>query len=132
MEVMRNHQSTPLIQLLGAEWAAGIFGLRLFISCIAVAAFTMGTVWVLGGGLMAALERSSTTMLGGDVAIETNVPLPGPLEQQLAALGSLSKTLEFRSSGIVGDDRNAIEVKGVDDVYPLYGGGRSGKRPQPA
>ena len=121
MEVMRNHQSTPLIQLLSAEWAAGIFGLRLFISCIAVAAFTMGTVWVLGGGLTAALERSSTTMLGGDVAIETNVPLPGPLEQQLAALGSLSKTLEFRSSGIVGDDRNAIEVKGVDDVYPLYG-----------
>lgn len=118
---MGNNQSTPLIKLLGAEWAAGIFGLRLFISCIAVAAFTMGTVWVLGGGLSAALERSSTTMLGGDVAIETNVPLPGPLEQQLASLGALSKALEFRSSGIVGDDRNAIEVKGVDDAYPLYG-----------
>lgn len=118
---MRTNQSPPLMKLLAAEWAAGIFGLRLFISCIAVAAFTMGTVWVLGGGLTAALERSSTTMLGGDVAVETNVPLPGPLERQLASLGPLSKALEFRSSGIVGDDRNAIEVKGVDDAYPLYG-----------
>lgn len=118
---MRNNQTTPLIKLLGAEWTAGILGLWIFISCIAVAAFTMGTVWVLGGGLSAALERSSTTMLGGDVAIETNIPLSGPLEQQLASLGPLSKALEFRSSGIVGNERTAIEVKGVDDAYPLYG-----------
>lgn len=118
---MHNEFSQPLMKLLRAEWAAGILGLRLFISCITVAAFTMGTVWVLGGGLSTALERSGTTFLGGDVAIETNLPLPETLERLLASLGPLSTTLEFRSSGNVGGGRTAIEVKAVDAPYPLYG-----------
>jgi len=118
---MQTFLSRPLLKLLSAEWAAGILGLRLFISCITVAAFTMGTVWVLGGGLTAALDRSGTTFLGGDVSIETNQPLPENLQRRLATLGHLSTSMEFRSTGRVGTARTAIEVKPVDDSYPLYG-----------
>lgn len=108
-------------KLLRAEWAAGILGLRLFIACVAIAAFMLGAVWVLGGGLSTLLAKGGTTFLGGDVAVTTNVPLPSDIEDQLAGLGTLSKAVEFRSTGIVGEARTATEVKGVDDSYPLYG-----------
>lgn len=111
----------PLANLIQAEWAAGIYGLKLFISCIALAGFMMGTVWGLGGGLTAILERGGITFLGGDVAVSTNVPLPADVESEIASLGFFSRILEFRSSGRVGDARAAIEVKAVDNAYPLYG-----------
>lgn len=110
-----------LRQLVQAEWAAGIFGLKLFISCIALAAFMMGTVWGLGGGLTAILERGGKTFLGGDVSVSTNVPLPVEIEDQIAALGAFSRIAEFRSSGRAAEGRAAIEVKAVDNAYPLYG-----------
>jgi putative ABC transport system permease protein len=108
-------------KLLRAEWAAGILGLRLFMACVTIAAFMLGAVWVLGGGLSTILAKGGTTFLGGDVAITTNVPLDTDTENQLTGLGALSKAVELRSTGIVGDARTAIELKAVDSIYPLYG-----------
>ena len=108
-------------KLLRAEWAAGILGLRLFMGCVTIAAFMLGAVWVLGGGLSTILAKGGTTFLGGDVAITTNVPLAADTENQLTSLGTLSKAVELRSTGNVGDARTAIELKAVDSIYPLYG-----------
>ncbi len=111
-----------LRNLVAAEWAAGIFGLRLFIACVAIATFMMGTVWVLGDGLSTALSRGGTTFLGGDVAVTTtNVALPPEIRGRLGALGTVSDVAELRSSAQAGGVRAAVEVKGVDAAYPLYG-----------
>lgn len=108
--------------LVGAEWAAGIFGLRLFIGCVAIATFMMGTVWMLGDGLATMLSRGGTTFLGGDVAVtSTNVPLAADLADRLGRLASMSEVAELRSSAQSGGSRVAVELKGVDGAYPLYG-----------
>lgn len=127
---MSRHDALPmpsehrgvLRALLGAEWAAGIYGLKLFIGCVAIATFMMGAVWALGGGLSSMLARGGSTFLGGDVAVTmTNVPLSEDVRDQLASLGRLSEAAELRSSAKVEDTRVPVEVKGVDDAYPLYG-----------
>jgi putative ABC transport system permease protein len=108
--------------LVGAEWTAGIFGLRLFIGCVAIATFMMGTVWMLGDGLATMLSRGGTTFLGGDVAVtSTNVPLASDLADRLGRLGAMSEVAELRSSAQAGGTRVAVELKGVDGAYPLYG-----------
>ncbi|RVU35986.1 FtsX-like permease family protein [Hwanghaeella grinnelliae] len=119
----RADQFRVLRALVRAEWAAGIFGLRLFIGCVAIATFMMGTVWMLGDGLSTMLSRGGTTFLGGDVSVTTtNVPLPADLADRLSALGAMSEVAELRSSAQAGGERVAVELKGVDGAYPLYGG----------
>ncbi|MEQ9491009.1 MAG: FtsX-like permease family protein [Alphaproteobacteria bacterium] len=111
-----------LRKLIGAEWVAGIFGLWLFVSCVSVASFMMGTTWILGGGLSDILTRGGTVFLGGDVAVTTtNVPLSDSMRRDLAQLGRLSEVSELRSSATIGGTRVPVEVKGVDEAYPLYG-----------
>ncbi|GGK41267.1 ABC transporter permease [Salinarimonas ramus] len=113
---------SPLRRLVRAELAAGIAGLRLFIACVAIAAFMLGAVWMLGAGLSRALSENGTIMLGGDVAVEVvNAPLDADLVVRLADLGTLSEVSELRSTAIAGDARTPVEAKVVDDAYPLVG-----------
>ncbi len=108
--------------LLRAELAAGIAGLKLFIGCVGIAAFMIVGVWVLGNGLSKSLSEGGTTFLGGDVAIGVvNVALADDLVTQIAKLGELSVVSELRSSARIGGQRVTIEIKGVDQAYPLYG-----------
>ncbi|MGB1026009.1 MAG: hypothetical protein ACPGYL_05585, partial [Rhodospirillaceae bacterium] len=113
---------TVLRTLVRAEWAAGVYGLRLFMACVAIATFMMGSVWILGDGLSGILSRGGTVFLGGDVAVTTS---GAPLEEQtltaLSDVGDLSRVAELLSSARYGEARVAIELKGVDAVYPLYG-----------
>ncbi|MEQ9199896.1 MAG: ABC transporter permease [Rhodospirillales bacterium] len=108
--------------LLSAELAAGIYGLRLFIACVAIATVMMGAVWMMGDGLSRSLSDSGTTLLGGDVAVTVvNVPLDDEVVDGLAGTGTLSRVAELRSSAVIGDARLPVEVKGVDEAYPLNG-----------
>lgn len=108
--------------LLSAELAAGIAGLKLFIGCVGIAAFMIVGVWILGNGLSKSLSDGGTTFLGGDVAIGVvNVALPDDLVKQISTLGALSLVSELRSSAGIGDQRVTVELKGIDNAYPLYG-----------
>jgi putative ABC transport system permease protein len=108
--------------LVRAELGAGIFGLKLFIACVTVATLMMGSVWMLGDGLTRALDRGGTMFLGGDVAVTVvNVPLPPETRTALSRVGTLSQVAELRSSAMAGTTRAAVEIKGVDNSYPLYG-----------
>jgi putative ABC transport system permease protein len=108
--------------LLKAELAAGVFGLRLFIAAVAVAAGMLGTVWLLADGLTTALKDNSKRMLGGDLAVEViNSPLDADTRGALANLGQVSEVAELRTSARAEALRAAVELKAVDDAYPLYG-----------
>lgn len=111
-----------LLGLLTAELAAGIYGLKLFISCVMIATGMMGAVWMMGDGLSRSLSDSGTTLLGGDAAVTVvNFPLDDVVVDGLAEIGTLSQVAELRSSAVVGAVRLPVEVKGVDDAYPLNG-----------
>ncbi len=108
--------------LLKSELAAGIFGLRLFIACVAVAALMLGTVWMLGDGLVRALAQSGTRILGGDIAVSVvNVPLDEQTAGALDELGTVSRAAELRTSAAVDGRRLTVELKAVDNLYPLFG-----------
>ena len=112
----------PLRRLLRAELRAGILGLRLFIACVTLAAFMLGAVWMLGDGLSRALAENGSVILGGDVAVEVvNAPLDESITTELATLGRLSRVAELRTSAAAGAARAAVEVKAVDEFYPLVG-----------
>lgn len=111
-----------LRSLLRAELAAGIAGLKLFVGCVGIAAFMIVGVWILGNGLSKSLSEGGTTFLGGDVAIGVvNVVLPDDLVAKISTLGEMSMVSELRSSAVVNDQRVTVEIKGVDQAYPLYG-----------
>jgi putative ABC transport system permease protein len=108
--------------LLRAELAGGILGLRLFIACVTVAAVLLGTVWMLGASLSQALEGNGLRILGGDVAVSVpNAPLDAARVDRLGAIGRLSRAVELRTSAAAGAVRATVELKAVDDAYPLYG-----------
>ncbi|WP_349371138.1 FtsX-like permease family protein [Salinarimonas sp.] len=112
----------PLPRLLRAELRAGIAGLRLFVACIALAAFVLGAVWMTASALTRALEANGAILLGGDVAVSVvNAPLDAALVARLAALGPMSGVAELRTTAQADAVRAPVEVKAVDDVYPLAG-----------
>lgn len=127
MNAFREHDLdwSTLSQLLRAETATGILGLRLFIACTAVAAFMMGAVWMLGGGMATALERNGFAILGGNAAINVvNQPLDPSVLQQIIeteGIAAVSTVADLRSTALTENERAPIELKAVDDVYPLYG-----------
>ena len=108
--------------LLRAELAAGVFGLRLFIAAVAVAAGMLGTVWLLADGLTTTLADNGKRMLGGDVAVGViNSPLEAEPRAALERLGQVSEVVELRTSARAEALRAAVELKAVDGRYPLYG-----------
>ena len=108
--------------LLGAELAAGILGLKIFVASVTVATLVVGSVWLMGDGLTGALKRGGTVFLGADVAVTVaNVPLANSLQTQLGEIGRLSRVAEFRTSARVNGRRATVELKAVDDRYPLHG-----------
>ncbi len=79
-------------------------------------------VWVLGNGLSKAMSEGGTTFLGGDLAVNVaNVALTDAEVDGLRGLGEVSSVTELRTSARIGDARAAVELKGVDAAYPLYG-----------
>ena len=116
------HHMRLLRTLLGAELAAGILGLKIFIASVTVATLVVGSVWLIGDGLTGALKRSGTVFLGADVAVTVaNVPLENSLQAQMGEIGRLSRVAELRTSSRVNGQRVTVELKAVDDWYPLYG-----------
>jgi putative ABC transport system permease protein len=127
MRVFRDrdlHFST-LWPLLRAEAASGIMGLGLFIACTTIAALMLGAVWMVGGGLSDALTRNGAVILGGDAAITVvNQPLGGAQVEALADLpdvAEISEVVELRSTARADGASTAIELKAVDEAYPMLG-----------
>ena len=132
------HHWRLLRALLGAELAAGILGLKIFVASVTVATLVVGSVWLMGDGLTGALKRGGTVFLGADVAVTVaNVPLASSLQTQLGEIGQLSRVAELRTSARVNGRRATVELKAVDDRYPLHGavrlesGGSLEKVPRP-
>ena len=86
---MKSHITSRLLRaLLGAELAAGILGLKMFVASVTVATLVVGSVWLMGDGLTGALKRGGTVFLGADVAVTVaNVPLENSLQVQMGEIG---------------------------------------------
>ena len=102
------------------DWRAGELRLLLLALVIAVAAVT--SVGFLADRANQVLERDAAQMLGGDLVLRSNQPLPDPLSQEARQRGLMvGHTMQFPSMAMHGEAGALVSLKAVDDAYPLRG-----------
>ncbi len=102
----------------------GINGFRVFIACLMIGVGAIALVGSVSKAIVTGLENDGRKLLGGDVALR--ITHRGISEEQKAWLrkrGTVSEIISMRSmargnTGI----RTLINIKAVDNLYPLYGG----------
>jgi putative ABC transport system permease protein len=107
------------------ELRGGLAGFRIFLACLALGVAAIAGVGSMGKAIEAGLRADGQILLGGDVAFRTtHAPITPAqrtwIEDQAART---SATVELRANAFaVGTDaRRLVELKAVDDAYPLFG-----------
>lgn len=104
------------------EWQRGMQGSRMIFACLAVGVAAMTAIGTTAASVRQALELDARAILGGDVAIQmTSRTLSAQELDRIAAWGSLGRSITLRTMLRAQDKVTLVEVKAVDEVYPLYG-----------
>ncbi|HLO22036.1 MAG TPA: ABC transporter permease, partial [Methyloceanibacter sp.] len=111
------------LAIAARELRAGAGGLTVFVFCIALGVAAVAAIGSLSASFDEALARQGRTLIGGDLSFELIHRQANQDERAaLEALGQLSDSASFRAMARSQDGKSAlIEVKAVDDSYPLYG-----------
>ena len=113
------------LRLARRELRGGIKGFRIFLACLTLGVFAIAAVGAISASVVAGLERDARVILGGDVTMR-RLYRPASAEQLdwLARRATLSRSVEMRAMAraLDGARRTLVELKAVDDRYPLYGG----------
>jgi putative ABC transport system permease protein len=111
------------LRLALRELRGGVRGFYVFIACLALGVMAIAAVGSLTGSLTEGLAAQSRVILGGDVAFSLIQRQASAAERAfLTSRGDLSVAATMRAMARTGDGRAAlVEVKAVDDAYPLYG-----------
>lgn len=102
----------------------GLSGLRLLAVCLFLGVAALAGVGSLSSAIVAGLAERGQSILGGDVQISMSQRSATP--EELAAFGTegrISHVTRMRAMAARLDGRESVlvELKGVDDAYPLYG-----------
>jgi putative ABC transport system permease protein len=104
------------------ELRGGLHGFRIFVACIALGVMAIAGVGSFSASLTDGLAREGRVILGGDLAFTLIHREATAAEQNfLAAQGRVSAAATLRAMARTGDRSALIELKAVDDAYPLYG-----------
>jgi len=105
------------------ELRGGLRGFYVLILCIALGVMAIAGIGSLSNSLTDGLAREGRTILGGDVSFAlTHREATADERAFLDRSGRVSAAATMRAMARTSDDRNAlVEVKAVDQVYPLYG-----------
>jgi putative ABC transport system permease protein len=101
----------------------GLRGFYIFIACIALGTGTIAAVNSLANGLGNGITAEGQSLLGGDAAFSFIHRQASEEERAwLAAQGRLSEVATLRAMARPDSGRQTlVELKGVDEAYPLYG-----------
>ncbi|WP_296222973.1 ABC transporter permease [Ralstonia sp. UBA689] len=118
---------TQALRMLRRDWRAGELNLLLVALVLAVAA--LASVSFLADRMHAGLERDARQLLGADVLVVSDQPLPSDIEARARASGlQVTHTAAFPSmasslaNGASGEPASQLAaVKAVDTGYPLRG-----------
>jgi len=117
------------------ELRGGVGGFRVFLLCLALGVGIVAAVGSISAMVAEGIAANARTILGGDLELR-RVYRPAEPEtlERLAAAGKVSLTREMRAMARTADGGAAtlVELKAVDDAYPLYGAMRlAGSLPLP-
>ncbi|MGE3335871.1 MAG: ABC transporter permease [Rhodospirillaceae bacterium] len=110
------------------ELRGGMRGFRIFLACIIIGVAAIAGAASLNQSVKAGIQADARPLLGGDLQIDNDTTVA--TDEQMAALkagGDVTHLVQMRSmarveneAGEVGS-RGLIELKAVDNLYPLYG-----------
>ncbi|MFC5386921.1 ABC transporter permease [Aquamicrobium segne] len=106
------------------EMRGGLSGFAIFLACIALGVAAIGGVNSLARSISDGVAAQGQPLLGGDVRFRLNQREAN--EAELAFLrshGKVTHSANMRSMARLADgsDQALVEVKAVDNAYPLYG-----------
>lgn len=114
-------------RLARRELRGGARGLWVVLLCLALGVAVIAAVGTLRSAVDAGLAADASRILGGDLEIESGSnPFPDELRPWLEARGGRVSTITQMRSMLVAPsgDRQLIELKAVDDAWPLIGAPR--------
>src|SRR4051812_45501064 len=107
------------------ELRGGVRGLWVVLLCLALGVGVIAAVGTLRAAVDAGLAADGRALLGGDLEIDGgSQPLPDTLIAWLHAQGAAtSRVVQMRSILVApSGERQLIELKAVDESWPLVGG----------
>jgi putative ABC transport system permease protein len=106
------------------ELRGGLKGFYIFLACIALGTGAIAAVNSVSQSITDTIATRGQEILAGDVRFELNNREASPAELDfLKSYGKVSISTGLRSMARKpdGSDQALVEVKAVDDAYPLYG-----------
>ncbi|MGE0241876.1 MAG: ABC transporter permease, partial [Parvibaculaceae bacterium] len=101
---------------------SGLQGFWIFLTCLALGTAAIAIVGSLGAAIDRGLIEQGQPLLGGDVEVALIHREATPQELAfLASKGSVSKVGSLRAMARGNDMTALVEIKAIDDLYPLYG-----------
>lgn len=105
---------------LRRDWHSG--EVRLLAGALIIAVAAVSSVGFLADRVGGALERDSAQMLGADLVVQGNDPLPQTYFEQAQQLSlETASTIQFPSMVSHDDVTQLVALKAVSDNYPLRG-----------
>jgi putative ABC transport system permease protein len=104
------------------ELRGGLSDFRLFLVCLIVGVTVIAAVGLLAERVRDGMQGEARTLLGGDV--EIGISNAGATPEQLEFLrsyGKVSLLVNMRAMATYGTESTLVELKGVDERYPLVG-----------
>lgn len=110
------------LRIASRELRGGTKGFRVFVACLALGVGAIAAVGSVTSSVFDALDRDGAVLLGGDAVLRTAHADISPAERAwLERRADVSRVVHLRSMAARGDRRVLVEMKMVDERYPLYG-----------
>lgn len=110
------------------ELRGGIKGFRIFLACLAIGVAAIAGAGSLNESVQAGIRADAQPLLGGDLQARISDRTINETEMAaLAEAGPVSYQVQLRSMARAENadgtvrQRTLVELKAVDDAYPLYG-----------
>ena len=112
------------LRLALREMRGGLSGFYIFLACIVLGTAAIAGVNSVSRSITDAIAAEGQAILAGDIRFEIdNRPATGDDLAFVEGLGDVAQSVNLRSMARLedGSDQSLVEVKAVDDLYPLYG-----------
>ena len=105
------------------EFRGGLAGFRIFLACLALGVATIAAAGSTAEAFRQGLASQSREILGGDLAVTIErQPFTPAQQSQMRSLGKVAYTSLVRAMAQTqSGDRKLVELRGVDQAFPLAG-----------
>ena len=127
VQKIRSFKSGLALRFALRELRGGLKGFRIFIACIALGVAAISGVASLSRSLVEGIANESQSILGGDFSVTlVHQEISPEQEEFIENYGKISTMATMRTMARLPDATDAfgetlVEVKAIDEVYPLYG-----------